>query len=57
MIAEKFLNFMKSKILQVQQIQQMPSRINSEILTPRPIITQLSNTKDKRRILKVAREK
>lgn len=45
---------MKDTILQTQQIQ---SGINSKTPTPRCIITQMSNIKDKEKILKRVRVK
>ena len=49
---------MEKKIVnQVQEVQRVPYRINPRRNTPRHILTKLTKTKHKERILKAAREK
>ena len=47
----------KGKVNQVQEAQRVPYRINPRRNTPRHILTKLTKTKHKERILKAAREK
>ena len=47
----------KEIVTQVQETQRVPHRINPRRNTPRHILTKLTNTKYKERILKSAREK
>ena len=43
--------------MQVQEAQRVPKKLDPRKYTPRHIIINLPNTKDKERILKVARER
>ena len=47
----------KEIVNQVQEVQRVPHRINPRRNTPGCILTKLTKTKDKERILKAAREK
>ena len=47
----------KETVNQVQEAQRVPYRINPRRNTPRCILTKLTKTKHKERILKAAREK
>ena len=47
----------KRNVIQVQEAQRVPYRINPRRNTPRHILIKLTNTKHKERILKAAREK
>ena len=48
---------MEQEVNQAQEAQRVPHRINSMRNTPRHILTKLTKTKHKERILKAAREK
>ena len=49
---------MKKKIvIQVQEVQRVPQKINSRRNMPRHILIKLTKIKHKERILKIAREK
>ena len=56
-IVENFPNMEKEIVNQVQEAQRVPYRINSRRNKPRHILTKLTKTKHKERILKAAREK
>uniref|UniRef100_A0A8D1ZTQ3 L1 transposable element RRM domain-containing protein n=1 Tax=Sus scrofa TaxID=9823 RepID=A0A8D1ZTQ3_PIG len=56
-IAEKFPNMGKEPLTQIQEVQQVPYKINSRRNTPRHILIKLTKTKDKEKILKAPREK
>ena len=56
-IVENFPNMEKEMVNQVQEAQRVPYRINPRRSTPRHILTKLTKTKHKERILKAAREK
>ena len=47
----------KRNVIQVQEAQRVPYRINPRRNTPRHILIKLTNTKHKERILKATREK
>ena len=47
----------KEIVNQVQEVQRVPRRINPRRNTPGCILTKLTKTKDKERILKAARER
>ena len=47
----------KERVIQVQEAQRVPHRINPMRNTPRHILIKLTKTKHKERILKAAREK
>ena len=47
----------KEIVNQVQEVQRVPHRINPRRNTPRCILTKLTKTKHKERILKAARER
>ena len=56
-IVENFPNMEKEIVNQVQEAQRVPYRINPRRNTPKHILTKLTKTKHKERILKAAREK
>ena len=56
-IAENSPDMEKEIVNQVQEAQRVPYRINPRRNTPRHILTKLTKTKHKERILKAAREK
>ena len=56
MIVENFPN-MEQEVNQAQEAQRVPHRINSMRNTPRHILTKLTKTKHKERVLKATREK
>uniref|UniRef100_A0A5G2QLX4 L1 transposable element RRM domain-containing protein n=1 Tax=Sus scrofa TaxID=9823 RepID=A0A5G2QLX4_PIG len=56
-IAENFPNMGNEPLIQIQEAQQVPYKINPRRNTPRHIIIKLTKIKDKEKILKAAREK
>ena len=56
-ILENVLNKEKKIVIQVQEAQRIPYRINSRRNMPRHILIKLTKTKHKEKILKAAREK
>ena len=56
-IVENFPNMGKETVIQVQEAQRVPYRINPSRNTPRHILIILSKIKYKEKILKAAREK
>ena len=56
-IVENFPSMKKEIVSQVQEAQRVPYRINPRRNIPRYILTKLTKTKHKERILKAAREK
>ena len=54
---ENFPNMEKEIVTQVQEVQRVPYRINPRRNMPRHILTKLTKTKHKERMLKAAREK
>ena len=56
-IVESFPNMEKEMVNQVQEAQKVPYRINPRRNTPRHILSKLTKTKHKERILKAVREK
>ena len=56
-IVENFPNMEKEIVNQVQEAERVPYRINTKRNTPRHILTKLTKSKHKERILKAAREK
>ena len=56
-IVENFPNMGKEIVNQVQEAQRVPYRINSRRNMPRHLLIKLTNTEQKERILKAAREK
>ena len=56
-IAENFPNMGKEPLTQIQEVQQVPYKINSRRNTPRHILIKLTKIKDKEKILKAAGEK
>ena len=56
-IVENFLNMEKDIVNKVQEAQRVPYRINPRRNTPRHILIELTKTKHKERLLKVARDK
>ena len=53
---ENFPNLAKDIYMQVQEVQRVPNKMNPNRTTPRHIIIKMSKVKDKKRILKAARE-
>ena len=56
-MVEKFPNMEKEMVSQVQEAHRVPYRINPRRSMLRHILTKLTKTKHKERILKAAREK
>ena len=56
-IAENFPNMGKEPLTQIQEVQQVPYKINPRRNTLRHILIKLTKIKDKEKILKAAREK
>ena len=56
-IVENLANMEKEIVNQVQEAQRVPYSKNSRRNTPRHILTKLTKTKHKERMLKAAREK
>ena len=56
-IVENSLNMEKEIVHQVQEAQRVPYRINPRINMPRHVLSKLTKSKHKERILKAAREK
>ena len=56
-MAENFPNLKKEIGIQVQKAQRVPNMMNPNTHTPRHIIIKMAKLKDKKRILKAAREK
>ena len=56
-MTENFHYLVKEKDTHVQEAQRVPNKINSKRLTPRHFIIKMAKVKDKKGILKVAREK
>ena len=56
-VVENFPNMEKEIVNQVQEAQRIPYRVNPRRNTPRHILTKITKTKHKERILKAAREK
>ena len=54
---ETFPNLMREKVTQTQETQRVPSKRNPKRPTARHIITKMTKSQDKERILKAAREK
>ena len=54
---ENFPNLVKEIDIQVQEVQRIPNKFDPKRTTPRHIILNMPNFKDKERILKAAREK
>ena len=55
-MTENFPNLVREKIMQVQEAQKVPFKMNPNRPTPRHIIIKMAKFKDKERILKAARE-
>ena len=54
---EKFPNLVKGVDIEVQEAQRAPNKVNTKRTTPRHIIVKMPKVKDKKEILKAAREK
>ena len=54
---ENFLKLAKERDMQVQEAQRGPKKLDPRRSTPRHIIIKLPKIKDKKRVLKAAREK
>ena len=54
---EKFLNLVKDIDMQVQESQRVPNKMDVKRPTPRHITIKMPKVKDKKKILKAAREK
>ena len=57
LIAETFPNMGKDPLIQIQETQQVPHKINPRMNTSRHILIKLTKIKDKEKISKAAREK
>ena len=56
-VAENFPSLGKETDFQVQEVQQVPNKMNLQSHTPRHIIIKIIKVKDKERLLKAEREK
>ena len=56
-IAENFPNLGREIGIQIQEIERCPPKINKNHSTPLHLIVKLANSKDKKKILKAARDK
>ena len=56
-MTENLPNFMREKVMQFQEAQRVPLKINPKRPTPKPVIIKMAKFKDKERVLKAAREK
>ena len=56
-MTEKFPNLVTENVIQVQEGKRVPIKMNPKRLTPRHIIIKTAKFKDKKRILKAAKEK
>ena len=56
-MAENFPNLKKETDIQVQETQRVPNKMNQNRQTPRHIKIKMAIVKDKKRILKAAKEK
>ena len=56
-IVKNFPNMGKEIAAQVQEVQQVPHRINPRRNMPKHIVLKLAKIKDKEKLLKAAREK
>ena len=56
-IAENFPHMGKEPVTRIQEVQQVPYKINPRRNTPKHILIKLTKIKDKEKILKAAREK
>ena len=54
---ENFPNLVKEIDMQIQEAQKVPNKMDAKRPTPRHIIIEMPDVKDKERILKAAREK
>ena len=54
---ENFPNLVKGTNIQVQKAQRVPNKMYRKRITPRYIISKMTNVKDKKKIVKAAREK
>ena len=54
---DNFPNLVKEIGIQVQEAQRVPNKLDTERPTPRHIIIQMPKVRDKKKILKAAREK
>ena len=54
---ENFPHFVKEIHIQIQKAQRVRNKMNLKRPTPRPIIIKIPKVKEKKRILKVAKEK
>ena len=56
-MTENFLNLVKEIDIQIQEAQRVPNKMDPNRTTPRHIMIKMPKVKDKKRILKAAREK
>ena len=56
-MAENFLNLKKETVIQVQEAQRVPGRINPRRKILKHIVIKLTKIKDKEKLLKATREK
>ena len=54
---ENFINLVKEIVIQVQEAERVPNKLDPKRTTPRHIIIKMPRVKDKERSLKAAREK
>ena len=54
---ENFPNLVKEIDMQIQEAQRVPNKMDAKLPTPRHIIIKILTVKDKKRVLKAAREK
>ena len=57
MMTDNFLNLVKETVMQFQEAQRVPNKMNAKRTTPRHIILKMPQVKDKEGILKAVREK
>ena len=55
-MTENFPNLVKKKGNHVQVAQRVPNKMNPKYPTPRYIVTEMAKLKDRKRMLKAARE-
>ena len=56
-MTENFPNLVREKVMQVQEAQRVPIKMNPKRPTPRHIIIKMAKFEDTERILKATREK
>ena len=56
-MTENFSNLVMEKVIQVQEAQRVPNKLDPKRPTPRHIIIKMTRLQDKERMLRAAREK